>query len=44
MTPKEYETLIWRSRNELPYPLNYLSYQNPMIAITMVMLKDKEIL
>jgi hypothetical protein len=44
MTPDEYENKILRSRNELPYPLNYLAYQNPMLAITMIMLKDKGLL
>jgi hypothetical protein len=32
----EIEKLVWRSRNELPYPYNYMATKNPVLAAMMV--------
>jgi hypothetical protein len=44
MTPEQKEDwnkTLWRSRVELPYPLNYLWRENPGLAYMIVKVGDK---
>lgn len=36
----EFEKTLFRSRLELPYPLNYMADSNPLLAYTLVKISD----
>jgi hypothetical protein len=44
MTEDQYEIYLLKSSMELPYPLNYLRYNNPNLAVLIMMLKEKKLL
>jgi hypothetical protein len=37
----DFEQTIFRSKTELPYPLNYMAYENPFIAYMLIKVSDR---